>query len=242
MYYLLRKQTRVIFALLFLWMLCINANAQMQINRPERDDVAYYFGITLGYNTSMLRSTKSTNFLLNDSVKVAEAGTTGGITVGLSATGRLTDHLQIRATPQLILGGARTFNYTLGLPALGESIEQVKQLPTTLVSLPIHLKFQSDRINNFRFYVLGGVRFDRDLSSNSGARNAEDLIKLKPSDFGLETGLGFNFYLPFVTISPEIKFTYGVSNIHNRDPNLKYSSVFDKIQSRMVSFSLHFEN
>lgn len=89
---------------------------------------------------------------------------------------------------------------------------------------------------------MAGVKFDMDLSSNSAARNADDMIKLKRNDFGLETGIGFNFYLPFVTVSPEIKISYGLSNIHQPDPALKYSNVLDKIQSRMIVFSIHLED
>lgn len=80
-----------------------------------------------------------------------------------------------------------------------------------------------------------------DLMANAGNRNAEDLIKLKKGDYGLETAIGFNFYLKYVTLSPELKFSYGLSNLHARDPNLKFSSVFDKLQSRMITFSLNIE-
>lgn len=67
------------------------------------------------------------------------------------------------------------------------------------------------------------------------------LIKLQKFDYGYEAGLGFTFFLPFVTLSPEIKISSGLRNIHARDENLKFSSVFDKLQSRMVLFSINIE-
>lgn len=214
-----------------------------EIYRPEDNEVPYYFGITLGYNSIYLHPTMSGKFLNDDSVLVARPGSGGGITLGFLGTLRLSDHFQFRINPQLIIGGGRTFTYTLNdsLRALGEPVIVTKTLPSTLISLPIQIKFNSDRIDNFRFYVLGGVRFDKDLSSNSAARNMEGLLRLKPNNFALETGVGFNFYFPFVTISPEIKFSYGLTDLNQKDPNLKYSAVFDKIQSRMISFSLNFE-
>ncbi len=248
MYHLLRKQINLSILLLAL-ALTIGTHSEVkaqekQIYRPENDKDLYYFGITLGYNSTYLHPTKSSRFLQNDSVLVAEPGASGGICLGFLGTVRLSNHFQFRINPQLVLGGAKYFTYTLtdSLRALDEPINPKKTLPSTLLSLPIQLKFNSDRIDNFRFYVLGGIRFDKDISSNSASRNAEGLIKLKGNDFGLETGIGFNFFLPFVTISPEIKFSYGLSNIHARDPNLKYSAVFDNIQSRMISFSIHFED
>ena len=90
--------------------------------------------------------------------------------------------------------------------------------------------------------MVSGVKYDIDLAANSSQRNADDMIKLKSGDFGVEGGIGFNFFLPFVTISPEIKFSYGITNIHQYDPALKYSNVFDKIQSRMIVLSIHFED
>jgi len=216
--------------------------AQLEINKPEHDNLRYYFGMTVGYNSLVLHPLRSNNFAANDSILSAEPGASGGIGLGLLATARISNRLQIRTNPQLIIGGARYFKYTLGKRAADEEVQQTKTLPATIVSFPIQLKLNSDRLGNFRTYLLTGIKYDYDLSANSSTRNAEDLIKLKKGDFGVEIGLGCNFYLPFVTISPEIKFGYGLTNIHSRDPNLKYSSAFNDIYSRMILFSIHFED
>lgn len=242
MHYILRGKIKQLLLLLIIVAVSLKGLAQKELHRPNHDDLQYYFGITLGYNSSSLHPTKSVKFLQDDSVLVAQPGASGGITLGLLGTARLSDRFQLRINPQLVIGGAKYFSYTLGSRLPTEAEDQKRTLPSTLVSLPIQIKFNSDRIDNFRVYLLGGIRLDKDLSSNSSVRNAEDLIKLKASDFALETGIGFNLFLPFVTISPEIKFTYGLTNLHSRDPSLKYSSVFDKIQSRMISFSIHFED
>jgi len=78
--------------------------------------------------------------------------------------------------------------------------------------------------------------------NQTGLPNNDWLLKLKKDDLGLEIGVGFNFFLEYFTLTPEIKFGYGLTNVLDRDPNLKYSSVFDKLQSRMIMFSLHFED
>lgn len=225
-------------------LLCIAGRsvAQSEIYRRGNENQPYYFGLTLGYNTSSLQVNKSTAFLKSDSILTAIPGSSGGIAMGLLATGRLTDHWQVRVNPQLVIGGSKFIDFTLGSTKTGESRNQKQVLPSTLVSLPLQIKFNSDRIGNFRTYLMGGIKYDTDLSSNSTARNVEDLIKLKRYDFGYELGLGFNFYLPFVTISPEIKISNGLSNIHQLDPALKYSNNLDKILSRMVVFSIHFED
>ncbi len=241
MHYLLRKQ--IVLLLLFLLGTIGHTYAQKELYRMHREDQPYYFGITLGYNSSYLHISKSNQFIQNnDTILVAEPGSSGGIIMGLMATARLNDHFQFRINPQLIIGGARSISYVLGQTLPGEGTNQIQSLPSTLVSFPFQIKFNSDRIGNFRTYILGGLKYDIDLSSNSGARNAEDIVKLKRGDFGIEAGIGFNFYLPFVTISPEIKISYGISNIHQLDPSLKYSNVLDRIQSRMIVFSIHLED
>lgn len=241
MHHLLRRQ--IIFLLLFLFGIFGQLNAQKVQYRMERENQPYYFGITLGYNSSYLHMSKSQQFIQNnDTIMVAEPISSGGLMMGILATARLNDHFQFRVNPQLIIGGARSISYVLGRNLPGENIDQLQSLPATVVSFPFQFKFNSDRIGNFRTYILGGLKFDIDLSSNSGARNAEDLVKLKRGDFGIEAGIGFNFYLPFVTVSPELKVSYGTRNIHQLDPALKYSNVLDRIQSRMIVFSIHLED
>jgi len=173
---------------------------------------------------------------------IAEPGASGGIALGLLGTLRINDYWQVRANPQLIIGGSKYLSYNLSHTAAGEPDFQRKILPSNIVSFPFQMKLNSDRIGNFRTYLLGGIKYDIDLASNSTARNADDLIKLARYDFGVELGVGFNFYLPFVTISPEIKISNGLSNLHQVDPALKFSNVLDKIQSRMIVFSIHFED
>lgn len=239
MLYLLRKQ---IIILLGCFVLSLSISAQRTLHRESHDDWTYYFGMTLGYNQAYLHTTKHPRFLEHDSVLSVEPGASGGIALGLLGTVRITKHLQARTNPQLILGASRFFTYHLKYPEAGEQQIEKKTLPSTLISFPLQLKLNSDRIGNFRVYMLGGLKFDIDLASNSKARNAEDMIKLQKFDHGIETGIGFNFYLPFVTISPEVKFSAGLSNLHSRDANLKYSNVLEKIQSRMIVFSLHLED
>jgi len=240
MHDLLRK--KIIATLGILFCAVSSLQAQREIYRSYRDDLPYYFGLTLGYNTSYLHHTKSANFFASDSIMYINPVASGGITMGLLGTLKINDHIELRANPQLIIGGSKYIDYTLKSVKPGEQTQHQQILPSTLVSLPAHFKLNSDRIENFRLYILGGVKFDFDLSSNSTSRNADDLVKLNAADFGLEAGLGVNIYLPFVTVSPEIKFSYGISNLHKLDNGLKYSNVLDKLRSRMIVFSIHLED
>ncbi|MBS1730488.1 MAG: PorT family protein [Bacteroidetes bacterium] len=241
MRHLLRIQ--IIFFTIFLIFLNERAFTQIkQINRAGHDNMPYYFGLSISYNNTTLHPSKDPRFLQYDSILSVEPGAKGGISLGLLATFHMSKRFEFRANPQLIVGGAKFFTYTLKNPLPTEADTVIQNLPSTIISFPMQVKFNSDRINNFRVYMLGGIKYDIDLASNSSARNAEDFVKLKKGDFGVEAGLGFNFYLPFVTISPELKISYGLSNIHSRDPDLKYSNVLDKLQSRMIVFTINLED
>jgi len=212
-----------------------------ELNQESHDDKPYHFGINIGYNKSHFNFTHDPRFLQYDSVLSVEPGSSGGFAAGLLATVHLNNRFEFRAAPQLIVGGARYFTYALQYPNANETPITKKTLPSTIFTLPLQIKFNSDRIDNFRVYMLGGLTYDIDLASNSNERNAEDLIKLKKNDYAIEAGVGFNFFLRFVTLSPEIKIHNGLTNIHDRDPDLKFSNVLGKLQSRMVVFSLNLE-
>lgn len=215
--------------------------AQRELNRENHDQLPFYFGLTFGYANMNLYTTKHPVFLKYDSVLSVEPGASGGIALGLLATRRINKRLEVRTAPQLIVGGSKFFTYSLQYPNAVEGPIVKKTLPSTIFSLPVQFKFNSDRIDNFRVYMMGGLRAGIDLSSNSNARNAEDLVKLKKSEYGYEAGVGFSIYMKYVTISPELKISNGLSDIHSRDPNLKFSSVLDNLQSRMFMFSINIE-
>lgn len=217
------------------------SSQEREEHRPNHDNWPYYFGMSVGYNSSTLHSTKHPAFLQNDSVLAVEPGSSGGIALGLVGTLQLSPRFSLRANPQLIIGGAKYFTYSLKYPTFDEKYIEKKTLPSNIVSFPLQVKFNSDRIRNFRTYMMAGVKYDIDLSSNAQALNAEDLIKLKRNDFGIEAGIGFNFFFRYVTFSPELKISNGLTNIHSRDANLKFSNVLDKLHSRMVVFSIILE-
>ncbi len=224
-------------------MLSLFTAAQMyngiELNRADQDSKPYYFGISLGVNLARFQTELHPRFLEYDSVYVAEPVNSGGITLGFQATARLSNRFQVRFNPQLMFI-ERNIYYKLKYPEDGET-EVTKKVESIIMTFPFQLKFQSDRIGNFRVYVLGGVKADIDMASNARATRAEDLVKIESKDWGPEFGLGFNFYFPSFIFSPEIKISNGLRNLHARDEHLKFSNVFDKIQSRMIVFTIHLE-
>lgn len=245
MLHLLRKKTIAQLHQLFIFsLLLFIATAASAQQRPmymeDHDYKPVYFGITLGANMARFHTQLHPNFLMQDSIMVAEPVNSGGFALGLAATTRLTNRLEGRFNPTLMFMN-RNLYYKLQYPDrdLGDSV--VKSVESVIASLPLQLKFNSDRIGNFRVYMLGGVKADIDFASNARARKAEELVKINKFDYGVEAGIGFNFYFSSFIFSPEIKISNGLGNLHSRDENLKYSNVLDRMQSRMIVFSIHLE-
>ena len=166
---------------------------------------------------------------------------TAGFQLGLLATARLSNRFEVRFNPMLLFTD-RGLTYKLKYTDLFEQSDSVtKKIESVITTFPLQIKFFSDRIGNFRVYMLAGVKADIDLASNARAKRAEELVKIQKYDYGVEAGIGFNFYFPSFILSPEIKFSNGLKNIHSRDENLKYSNVLDRITSRMIVFCIHLE-
>ncbi|HET9744579.1 MAG TPA: outer membrane beta-barrel protein [Chitinophagaceae bacterium] len=235
-----KKVIKIITLFAFVSVICTSARSQIEMYQLEHETKPYYFGITLGANIARFQIEHHQRFLQYDSVLEVLPLNSPGFQLGLNATARLTNRFEVRFNPQLMFTD-RSITYKLKYKDPIDGFEPTKKIESVIFSFPFQIKFNSDRIGNFRVYMMGGAFSQIDLAANARARRAEDLVKLERSDYGVEIGMGFNFYFPSFILSPEVKVSNGLRNIHSRDQNLKYSNVIDRIQSRMIVFSIHLE-
>lgn len=243
MQYLLRY--KIIPAIFFIVFSPVLGFSQLRdgINQSDHDEKDFHFGINIGINRSHFNFTHHPLFLQRDSVMVVESVNSTGLNLAWLVEKRISDHFAIRTFPLDLTFTEKAFEYVLKYPDRvgGEDTLTTKKVQSISMSLPVQLKFCSDRIGNFKVYMLGGLKAEYDMAANAGARKAENLIKLNRFDYGIEAGLGFHFYYPYFVLTPEIKMGWGLSNLHSRDPNLKFSNVIDKVNSRTVTFSITVE-
>jgi len=212
------------------------------LNLPNHDDKSYYIGIGIMYNTSRFQLSHHPNFLASDTVMSVSPESSGGVGVCGMNNFVISPRFSFRVGMQFVLS-SKNLTYNLKYPdaSKDELPVMTKKVESIAFGIPFHIKLRSDRIENFRVYMFGGGKLDYDLASNARAKKAEELVKLRAYDMSVEGGIGFNFYFPVFILSPEIKFSRGMINAHSRDAGLKFSSVIDKLNSRMVTFSLIFE-
>lgn len=221
----------------------VSAQLREGINLPDHDYKAFHFGINLGYNKSHFSFTHHPIFQLRDSVQVVESINSTGLNLAWMVNMNLSEHFDIRTYPLNLTFTEKVFQYGLKYPdkPAGEDTLTTKKIQSISLTFPLQLKFSSDRINNFKVYMMTGIKAEYDLAANAGARKAENLIKLNRFDYGIEAGIGFHFYFPVFVLTPEIKLGWGLGNLHSRDESLKFSNVIDKINSRIITFSLTVE-
>ncbi|MBC8172747.1 MAG: outer membrane beta-barrel protein [Chitinophagales bacterium] len=195
----------------------------------------YHFGITLGYNTTGFKITRTEDFLYNDSVYVVESVKGPGFNLGIISNLRLSDHFDLRFVPSLSFA-EKDLNYTLF-----DEKKPVQIVESIYFDFPFDIKFKSDSYRDFKIYVIGGIKYAYDLQSNAKARNAEELVKIGSHDVAVNYGFGFEFYFPYFIFCPEIKLSNGLIDLHSPDPNLIYSRVIDKLYSRSIVFTIHLE-
>lgn len=243
MQHLLRN--KIILLSFSLFLIPVSSRAQLRdaLNLEDHDKKPFHFGIYLGGNRSNYNFTHHPRFMQYDSVLVVESINSSGLNLGWLVNIRLSDHFDIRTYPLNLVFTEKAFLYNLKYPnpALGENFSVTKKIQGITLSWPVQIKFTSDRIDNLKVFMFAGGKLEYDFAATAGEKKAEELIKLKKIDYGIEAGLGFHVYFPVFVLTPEIKMGYGLRNVHARDEDLKYSNVIDVINSRTITFSLTVE-
>ncbi len=196
----------------------------------------YYFGITLAYNTSDYKIARSRNFIRNDSIQLVQSVTGPGFNLGIVTNLKLGRYFDLRFLPTLSFA-ERRIEYGVAT----NKVPYARRIESVFVEMPFHMRYKSEPYRDMRMFVIAGVKYSFDVASDSRARQAENLVKVAPTDFAVEIGGGVQFFFPFFIFSPEIKFSHGLGNILIFDPALPEASVLEKVLSRTFTLSLHFE-
>lgn len=205
-------------------------------NFLEFQQKPYYFGITLGYNTSTFRPFQSRDFLRSDSIQVVEGLNGPGFNLGIVTNLKIGEYFDFRFLPTLSFAERNlTYDRRTQLNTSTRTISSV------FVELPFHLRYKSAPFQDKRVFVIAGLKYGFDVASDSRTKQAESLVKISPNDFSLEYGAGVQFFFPFFIFSPEFKISHGIGNSLIYNNNLEESTVLEKVLSRTFTISLHFE-
>ena len=196
----------------------------------------YYFGLTLGLNSSGFKINQSKNFIGNDSIRIVEGARTGGFNLHMIANLKMGDYFDFRFLPGFSFAN-RNVEYT----STERNTPETQRIEAVFFELPFHLRYKSSPYKDKRFFVVGGLKYSYDVASNSNSRRAVNLLKISPHDFQFEVGFGLQMFYPYFIFSPEIKFSRGLNNLLIYNGDLNQSRVLENVVSQFVTISFHFE-
>lgn len=208
-------------------------------NQPYADQKMYHLGFFVGLHTQDMTLTNTGFTGSNGETWFADIPSyRPGFSVGIIGDRYFNEYFNIRALPTLHFGEKE---FVFREQATGE--EYRTSLRSNYLSLPIHLKFSGGRINNFRPYLLAGG-----YTSMSIGKDRDEALRFKKMDFGLEFGIGCNFYLPLFKLCPELKFSFGLVDLIDKDRSdltdldmLRYRDAVSSGKTRMISLVFNFE-
>ena len=209
-------------------------------NLPTFDEPKIHYGFYLGINQNDFKvSYRPSNF----PTTTVEIKPTSGFNVGLIADLRLHKNVNLRFEPGL-MSNSKTI-YFNNSPALLSSTDSIREIGTTYLHLPLVLKFSTDRWNNVRPFVLAGVSYDYNFSSNqdNSNDNFSGEFRMKTSNFMYELGIGVDIYLYFFKFSPSIRGVFAMNRelVDDNNSNSPWTSPINVFSTRGIFLNFAFE-
>lgn len=229
--------------LLFLILSIVATSMQAQLNKPKNQPAAdqklYHFGFMVGIQTQdMILSHTGYTSPTGEAWFAEIPSYSVGFTLGIIADRYLNEHFNIRTVPSLQFGEK---GFVFKEQKSGEEFKTTFR--GNYLSIPVHLKYSAARINNYRPYLLAGAYTNLDISSKK-----DEALRFKKADYGLEFGLGCNIYFPLFKLCPELKFSFGLTDLINKDNSdltdndlLKFRNAISSGKTRMISLIFNFE-
>ena len=217
-------------------LLCFSFLAQAQELNPLYDRRPIRFGFGLMGNSAKLKFTTSENAIISDTLQRIETLNYPGFGLGGLVNFRLGDNMDTRVMLNIQFA-QRDMNYTFR-----SDVAKTAGIESTYMEIPLAVKYKSKRHKNSRLYVLGGVtyRFDFTSDIDTERSNTKPIVALYPTTFSYDIGVGASFYFPYFKFSPEVKLSNGLGNQRVPD-GFVYASSLERASPKLLQFSLIFQ-
>ena len=206
-------------------------------NLPTFDKRKLHYGFYLGVNQNDFKLNLRNSNISNANITVEPSL---GVNVGLIADLRLHKNLNLRFEPGLVTNSKNIyFNH------IDTAQDSVREIGSTYLHVPVILKFSTDRYKNIRPYVLAGVSYDYNFSSNEENQddNSAGQFRMQSHNFMYEVGMGIDIYLNFFKFSPSIRGVFAFNNEIKYDdsPNSQWTAPVNFMGSRGIFLNFAFE-
>lgn len=241
------------------------------------EDQVLHLGFFFTYQMAYYKATKNNGWQETNGgnaqqklVGISTPSSIGGVGFGIPVDVRLGGNTHFIVRPTYVIFANQSVNYTYLNTQTGEQIT-IKKYHKEDVSpnasqenldrnffafeMPVLLKFKSNMKqmygeDKYRGYLVGGVKFTRNIGRNKYYNNLTDNLPLnmplivKPYYLSYEAGVGVDLFFDYFKMSAELKWSQSMKNILDKKWNNKpnpFMDPIDKLLLRNIQFSLIFE-
>jgi hypothetical protein len=223
--------------------LCLIANVLLceaqrtrwvQRNNPNYDDKKLTYGFLMALHTSNYQVDYADQFITQqfDTVHSVNPMWSSGFSLGFIVNYRLSEFLDLRLTPQVAF-----YEQSVRYQYTDETFTDAT-VESTMVEVPILLKYKSERRGNIRMYMIGGVKPGFEASGKKEQTKEE--LELKATNISIEAGFGFDLYYPLFKFSPEIRFSRGLFDILGNTTN-EFGQPLTRVNTNTVTVYFLFQ-
>ncbi len=209
------------------------------INLENMDKKVLSWGYFLGFNSYDFKFEYEQNL---DDILVESSG---GFQVGLTGDLRLNDHFNLRLEPGVYFT-TRTLQYN---ESYFEGIDfnpsdLIRDTQSTYIHIPLLLKFSTNRINNFRPFIVGGLSTAINLASNemNPSDNSGGQFRMTTNNYFYEIGFGIDLYLLYFKFTPSIRGVFAINDevVRDVDPNSPWTGNISQMRTRGLFINFTF--
>lgn len=201
----------------------------------------YHFGFYIGSGFTRFNHTYSKSFANSTSpITAIYSPTAFALKIGLMVDKQLSSKLSLRATPGINIHEKSMVFEELDIN--NEIIKKPLKKQTDIFEVPVMFKYKSERRKNSRMYILAGTSLLYEANIRKSTRASAATFPAKTLDFTLDYGFGYEHFMGYGKLTPEIRFSHGIRNL--LVPNSRATQINDNISSlntHTVTLYLFFE-
>tara|TARA_R100000935_G_scaffold44696_2_gene67635 strand:- start:62967 stop:63677 length:711 start_codon:yes stop_codon:yes gene_type:complete len=234
------KRLILLVAILFL-----AQSAQAQLFSKERlsnletfDNRFLTWGYFLGFNSYDFKI-EYEDQASDDNTDILVEGQ-AGFNVGLVGDMRVNRYINLRLEPGLYFT-----QRNLIFPNFEEERDFLRESKSTYIHVPLLVKFSTERLNNFKPFVVAGVSRSINLSSNeeNPEDNEQGQFRMTSGTSYFELGFGIDFYLFYFKFTPSIRGVFATSDelVRDDNPNSPWTGNISSLKTRGIFINFTFQ-
>ncbi len=203
------------------------------------DEKPFHFGFLFGFASSRFTVNHSDSIGVgpNNAVSVLSPGSFAFILGGI-ANLSISKRFDLKSGINLALY-ERFVRYNFR--GQSEFPDEIRE--SAWIEIPLLLKYKSNRRRNSRMYMITGAKLGIETNvKKSGIGTTK--LDTKKSDISFEYGFGYEKFLQYFKFTPELRFSFGLTDMFNQ-PNSNstspYSVGIKRLSTNTVTLLINFE-